>query len=92
MVRIKPPTGRSTSSLVVVKQPRATYNSDQTQGKLTKSTLKLHNLCVGWSTQSLSLGKTIGYTQLTLGPTHWSSTPLWMAHSCLRPSSMGEAA
>jgi hypothetical protein len=35
MVRFRLPTGISTSSLVVVKQPRATDSSDQTQGRLT---------------------------------------------------------
>jgi hypothetical protein len=75
MVRSKPPTSRSTSSLVVVKQPKATDSSGQTRGTLDKSTRKLHNLYVGWNTQSLSPGKTIGYTYLTPGPTRRSSTP-----------------
>jgi hypothetical protein len=74
-VRSQLPTGRSTSSLLVVKQPRATDSSDQTQGRSTNSTMKLHNLCVDRSSQSLSPGKIIGCTYLTLGPTRWSLTP-----------------
>jgi hypothetical protein len=69
MVRFRPPTGRPTSSLVVTKQPRATYRNDQIQGRSSKSTLKLHNLCVGRSTQSLSLGEGTGCKYLTPGLT-----------------------
>jgi hypothetical protein len=47
MVCFKPPTGRSTSSLVVDKRPRVTGSNDQMQERSGKSTLKLHNLCVG---------------------------------------------
>jgi hypothetical protein len=74
-VHFKPPTGRSTSSLVVAKRPRAIGSCDQTQGRSGMSTLKLQNLCVGWNTQSLSPRKIIGSTYLTTGPTRWSSTP-----------------
>jgi hypothetical protein len=69
------PTERSTSSLVVVKRPKAIGSSNQTQGRSGTSTLKLHNLCVGLSSQSLSPGKIIGSTFLTPGPTRWSLTP-----------------
>jgi hypothetical protein len=51
MVYSRTPIRRSTSSLVVVKQPRATGSSDQTQGRSAKSTLKLHNPCIVRSTQ-----------------------------------------
>jgi hypothetical protein len=51
MARFKPPTERLTSPLVVERRPRATGSSDQMQGRSGKSTLKLHNLCVGRSTQ-----------------------------------------
>jgi hypothetical protein len=37
MVRFRLPTGRSTSSLMVVRQPRATDISDQMQGRSGKS-------------------------------------------------------
>jgi hypothetical protein len=61
-VRSKPPTKRSTSSSEVAKRPKATDSSDQTQGRSGTSTLKLHNLFVGRSSQSLSTGKIIGLT------------------------------
>jgi hypothetical protein len=54
---------------VAAKQPKATGSSDQMQGRSGTSTLKLHNLCVGRSSQSLSPGKIIGSTFLTPGPT-----------------------
>jgi hypothetical protein len=75
MVRFNQPTERSTSSSVVARRPKAIGSSDQTQGRSGTSTLKLHNLCVGRSSQSLSLGKIIGSTYLTQGPTRWSLTP-----------------
>jgi hypothetical protein len=64
---------RSSSSSVVVKRPKVTGSCDQTQGRSGTSTLKLHNLCIGRSTQSLSPGKIIVSTYLTPGPTRWSS-------------------
>jgi hypothetical protein len=45
------PTEKSTSSLGAAKRPKATGSSDQTQGRSGMSTLKLHYLCVGWSSQ-----------------------------------------
>jgi hypothetical protein len=69
MVRFNQPTERSTSSSVAAKQPKATGSSDQMQERSGTSTLKLHNLCVGRSSQSLSPGKIIGSTFLTPGPT-----------------------
>jgi hypothetical protein len=54
MVHFNQPTERSTSSSVAAKRPKAIGSSDQTQGRSGTSTLKLHNLCVGWSSQSLS--------------------------------------
>jgi hypothetical protein len=42
----KPPTEKSTSSLVVAKRLKATGSSDQTQGRSDTSTLKLHDLYV----------------------------------------------
>jgi hypothetical protein len=62
-------TNKSTSSSVAVKQPRATDSNDQTQGRSSKSILKLRNLYVGRSTPSLSPEKAIGCTYLTSGPT-----------------------
>jgi hypothetical protein len=75
MVRFNQPTERSTSSSVAAKRPKAIGSSDQTQGRSSTSTLKLHNLCIGWSSQSLSLGKIIWSTYQTPGPTRWSLTP-----------------
>jgi hypothetical protein len=68
-------TERSTSSSVVAKRPKATNSSNRTQGRSGTLTLKLHNLYIGRSSQSLSLGKIIGFTYLTPGPTRWSLTP-----------------
>jgi hypothetical protein len=75
MVRSSQPTERSTSSSAAAKRPKATDSSDQTQGRSGMSTLKLRNLCVGLSSQSLSPGKIIGSTSLTPGPTRWLLTP-----------------
>jgi hypothetical protein len=75
MAHFRPLTGRSTSSLVVIRPPRATGSNDQIQGRSAKSILKLHNLCVDRSTQSLSPGKIIRCTFPTSGPTRWSSIP-----------------
>jgi hypothetical protein len=74
MVRSSQPTERSTSSSAVAKQAKAADSSDQTQGRSGMSTLKLRNLNVGLSSQSLSPGKIIGSTSLTSGPTRWSLT------------------
>jgi hypothetical protein len=70
MVCFRPPTAKSNSSLVFAKQPRATNNINQTQGRSAKSTLNLHNLCIGQSNQSLSPGKTVGCTY------HWVINPI----------------
>jgi hypothetical protein len=72
MVCFRQLTKRSTSSSVVTKRPKATGSSDQTQGRSGMSTLKLHNHCVGRSSQSLSPGKIIGFIFSTPGPTRWS--------------------
>jgi hypothetical protein len=69
MVRSKPPTEKSTSSSEVAKRPKATGSYDQTQERSGTLTLKLHNLSVGQSSQSLSPGMIIGSTYLTPGPT-----------------------
>jgi hypothetical protein len=72
MVHFSQPTERSTSSLVVAKRPKATGSSDQTQGRSSTSTLKLHKLCVGRSSQILSPRKIIGSIFLAPRPTRWS--------------------
>jgi hypothetical protein len=69
------PTMRSTSSSVVAKRPKATDRTDQTPGRSGTSTLKTCGLYVGLNSQSLSLGKIIGFTSLTPRLTCWSSTP-----------------
>jgi hypothetical protein len=75
MVRSRRPTVRLTSSSAVAKRPKATDRTDQTPGRSGMSTLKTRGLCVGPNSQSLSIGKTIGFTSLTLGLTRWSLTP-----------------
>jgi hypothetical protein len=68
-------TVRSTSSSEVTKRSKATDRPDQTPGRSGKSTPKTRDLCGGLNSQSLSPGKIIGSTSLTLGLTRWSSTP-----------------
>jgi hypothetical protein len=75
MVRSSRLTERSTSSSVVAKRPKATNRSDQMQGRSGMSTPKPHSLCVGSSSQSLSLRKIIGSTSPTPRHTRWSLTP-----------------
>jgi hypothetical protein len=75
MVRFSQPTERSISSSAVAKRPKATNSFNRMQGRSGMSTLKLHNLCVGRSSQSLYPGKIIGSISLTPGPTRWSSIP-----------------
>jgi hypothetical protein len=75
MVCFSQPTERSTLSSAVAKRPKGTDNFDQMQGRSGMSTLKLRNLCVGRSSQSLSPEKIIGSISLTPGPTRWSLTP-----------------
>jgi hypothetical protein len=75
MVHFSQPTERSTSSSTVAKRPKAAGSFDQIQGRSGMSTLKLHNLCVGRSSQSLSPGKIIGSIFPSPGPTRWLSTP-----------------
>jgi hypothetical protein len=70
MARSKQPTERSTSLSAVSKRPKAIDSFDQMQGRSGTSTLKLHNLCDGRNSQSLSPGKIIGFTYLTPGRTH----------------------
>jgi hypothetical protein len=74
-VRSRRPTVRSTSSSEVAKRSKATDRPDQTPGRLGTSTPKTRDLCGGPNSQSLSLGKIIGFTSLTPGLTRWSSTP-----------------
>jgi hypothetical protein len=68
-------TARSTSSSEVVKRSKAIDRLDQTPGRSGTSTLKTRDLCGGLNSQSLSLGKIIGFTSLTPKPIRWSSTP-----------------
>jgi hypothetical protein len=63
------PIARLTSSLDVTKRSKPTDRPDQTPGRLGTSTLKTRDLCGGLNSQSLSLGKIIGFTSLTPGPT-----------------------
>jgi hypothetical protein len=73
--RSRRPTVRSTSLSVVAKRSKETDRPGQTPGRLGTSTSKTRGLCVGLNSQPLSPGKIIGFTSLTQGPTHWSSTP-----------------
>jgi hypothetical protein len=54
---------------------KAIDRPDQTPGRSGTSTQKTRGLCVGLNSQSLSPGKIIGFTSLTLGLTRWSLTP-----------------
>jgi hypothetical protein len=71
MVCFRKPTARSTSLSMAAKRSKATDRLDQTPGRWGMSTLKTRDLCGGLNSQSLSLGKIIGFTSLTPGPTRW---------------------
>jgi hypothetical protein len=75
MVHSRRPTVRLTSSLVDAKRSKPTDKLDQTPGRSGTSTLKIHDLYGGPDSQSLSLGKIIGFTSPTPEPFRWSSTP-----------------
>jgi hypothetical protein len=75
MAHSRRPTTRSTSSLEVVKRPKAIDRLDQTPGRSDTSTPKTRDLCGGLNSQSLSPGKIIGFTSPTPEPIHWSLTP-----------------
>jgi hypothetical protein len=75
MVHSRRPTMRSTSSSVVAKRSKPTGKLDRMPERSGTSTLKIHDLCGGLNSQSLSLGRIIGFTFLTPEPIRWSSTP-----------------
>jgi hypothetical protein len=75
MVHSRRLTTRSTSSSEVAKRSKATDRLDQTPGRSGTSTPKTRDLYGGLNSQSLSPGKIIGFTSLTLEPIRWSSTP-----------------
>jgi hypothetical protein len=75
MVCFRRPTARSTSSSEVAKRSKATGRPGQMPGRLGMSTLRTRGLCVGLNSQSLSLGKIVGFTSLTTGLTHSLLTP-----------------
>jgi hypothetical protein len=75
MVHSRRPTARSTSSSVVAKLSKPTGKLNRTPEKLGTSTLKIHGLYGGLNSQSLSLGRIIGFTFPTPKPIRWSSTP-----------------
>jgi hypothetical protein len=75
MVHSRRPTARSTSSLEVAKQSKATDRLHQTPGRSGTSTPKTRDLCGGLNSQSLSPGKIIGSTSLTPEPIRWLLTP-----------------
>jgi hypothetical protein len=87
MVHSRRPTARSTSSSVVAKRLKPTGKLDRTPKRSGTSTLKIHDLYGGLNSQSLSLGRIIGFTSPTPEPIRWSSTPWLMGPGCLRPSS-----
>jgi hypothetical protein len=68
MVHSRRPTVRSTTSLEVAKRPKATDGLDQTPGRSDTSTPKTRDLCGGLNSQSLSLGKIIGFISPTPEP------------------------
>jgi hypothetical protein len=69
MVHFNQTTERLISSSVAAKRLKATHSSDQMQGRSGTSKMKLHNLCIGQCSQSLSLGMIIWCTYQTQGPT-----------------------
>jgi hypothetical protein len=75
MAHSRRPTARSTSSLEVAKRPKATDRLDQTPGRSNTSTPKTCDRCGGLNSQSLSLGKIIGFISPTPEPIRWSLTP-----------------
>jgi hypothetical protein len=75
MVHSRRLTVRSTLSSEVAKRSKATDRLDQTPGRSGTSTLNTRDLYGGLNSQSLSPGKIIGSTSLTLEPIHWSLTP-----------------
>jgi hypothetical protein len=75
MVHSRRPIARSTSSSVVPKRSKPTGKLDQARERSGTSTLKTHNLYGGLNSQSLSLGRIIGFTSPTPEPNRWSSTP-----------------
>jgi hypothetical protein len=66
MAHFRRPTARSTSSSEVAKRSKATSRPNQMPGRSDMSILRTRDLCVGLNSQSLSPGKTIGFTSLTL--------------------------
>jgi hypothetical protein len=75
MVHSRRPTARSTSLSVVAKRSKPTDKLDRTPGRSGTSTLKTRDPCGGLNSQSLSLGKIIGFTSPTSKPIRWSSAP-----------------
>jgi hypothetical protein len=75
MVHSRRRTARSTSLLVVAKRSKPTDRLDRTPGRSGTSTLKIHDLYGGLNSQSLSLGRIIGFTFPTPEPIRWSLTP-----------------
>jgi hypothetical protein len=65
MVHSRRLTARSTSLLEVAKRSKATDRLDRTPGRSGMSTPKTRDLCDGLNSQSLSLGKIIGFISLT---------------------------
>jgi hypothetical protein len=75
MVHSRRQTARSTPSWVVAKRSKPTSKLDRTPERSGTSTLKIHDLYGGLNSQSLSLGRIIGFTFPTPEPIRWSSTP-----------------
>jgi hypothetical protein len=75
MVHSRRLTARLTSSSVVAKRSKPTVKIDRTPERSGTSTLKINDLYGGLNSQSLFLGRIIGFTFLTPEPIRWSSTP-----------------
>jgi hypothetical protein len=58
--------------LVVTERPKEIDKTDQMPVRSGMSKLKTRSLCVGPNSQSLFLGKIIGFTSLTPGLARWS--------------------
>jgi hypothetical protein len=75
MVHSRRPTARSTSSSVVAKRSKPTGKLDRTPERSGTSTLKIHDLYGGLNSQSLSIGRIIGFTFPIPEPIRSSSAP-----------------
>jgi hypothetical protein len=75
MVPSRRTTAGSTSSSVVAKRSKPTGKLDRAPERSGTSTLKIHDLYGGLNSQSLSIGRIIGFTFPIPEPIRSSSAP-----------------